>query len=51
MNNIILCWPTAVVLLSFVGCASFCKKLNKINVKITFLAIDILIKIWQQLFI
>jgi len=25
MNNIILCWPTAVVLLTFVGYASFCK--------------------------
>ncbi len=33
MNNIILCWPTAVVLLSFVDCASFCKNLNKINDK------------------
>lgn len=28
MNNIILCWPTAVVLLTFVDYASLCKNLK-----------------------
>ena len=42
MNNIILCWPTAVVLLTFVDYASFCKTKIMIN-KIIFLAIDILV--------
>jgi hypothetical protein len=52
MNNIFLCLPTAMVLLSFVGYASFCKKHNKINLKkITILAIDILIIFWQWLII
>lgn len=52
MNNIFLCLPIAIVLLSFVGYASFCKKLNKINLKkFTILAIDILIIFWQQLII
>ncbi len=41
MNNIILCWPTAVVLLTFVDYV-FVKPKIMIN-KIIFLAIDILV--------
>ncbi len=51
MNNIILCWPTAVVLLTFVGYASFCKIKIKQMIKNTILAIDILIKFWHKLII
>ncbi|VCX06574.1 hypothetical protein BANRA_01048 [Acinetobacter baumannii] len=47
MNNIILCWPTAVVLLTFVDYASFCKTKIMIN-KIIFLAIDILVIFGKQ---
>jgi len=37
MNNINLCWPTAVVLLTFVDYASFCKNLKFWLIKLYFL--------------
>lgn len=51
MNNIILCWPTAVVLLTFVDYASFCKNPKNMINKITFLAIEILVIFWHAVFI
>ncbi len=49
MNSIILCWPTAVVLLTFVDYASLCKNLNMMS-KIIFIAIEILVIFWHAVY-